>query len=172
MSPPLDLSLVIPCHNEEKNLQPLVSAIHGALDSFGIEYEIMITDNASTDDSWRVLKELAGRDPRLRIQRFEFNCGESAASGARMQASRRPIPRHARPPICKTTRRICRRCSRHSKMRTAFAESALPPAAKATIGFVLFHRALRIGCETSCPAKRSATLDAPIACSSANASRA
>jgi glycosyltransferase involved in cell wall biosynthesis len=87
MSPPLDLSLVIPCHNEEKNLQPLVSAIHSALDSFGIEYEIMITFDASTDDSWRVLKELAGRDPHLRIQRWKFNCGESAASWAGMQAS-------------------------------------------------------------------------------------
>jgi len=47
----LELSLVIPCHNEEENLQPLVSAIHAALDSFGIEYEIVITDDASTDNS-------------------------------------------------------------------------------------------------------------------------
>ena len=33
------------------------------------------------------LKELAASDPRLRIQRFQFNCGESAASRAGMQAS-------------------------------------------------------------------------------------
>ena len=84
----VELSLVIPCHNEETNLQPLVSAIHAALDRLGLEYEVVITDDCSTDNSWRVLKELAASDPRLRIQRFKFNCGESAASWAGMQASR------------------------------------------------------------------------------------
>jgi dolichol-phosphate mannosyltransferase len=84
----VELSLVIPCHNEEKNLQPLMSAIHTALDPLLLNYEVMITDDCSTDTSWNVLKELAATDPRLRIQRFEFNCGESAASWAGMQASR------------------------------------------------------------------------------------
>jgi glycosyltransferase involved in cell wall biosynthesis len=84
----LELSLVIPCHNEEKNLQPLLSAIHAAVDPLGWEYEVLITDDCSTDNSWSVLKELAASDPRLRIQRFGFNCGESAASWAGIQASR------------------------------------------------------------------------------------
>lgn len=84
----VELSLVIPCHNEEKNLQPLVSAIHAAIDPLGLEYEMVITDDRSTDGSWSVLKELAAGDPRLRIQRFQFNCGESAASWAGMQIAR------------------------------------------------------------------------------------
>ena len=84
----LELSLVIPCHNEEKNLQPLVSAIHTALNFLGIDYEMVITDDCSTDNSWDVLKQLAASDPQLRIQRFQFNCGESAASWAGMQTSR------------------------------------------------------------------------------------
>lgn len=84
----VELSLVIPCHNEESNLQPLMASIHSALDPLGLEYEVVITDDYSTDNSWRVLKQLAASDPRLRIQRFEFNCGESAASWAGMQASR------------------------------------------------------------------------------------
>jgi glycosyltransferase involved in cell wall biosynthesis len=84
----MELSLVIPCHNEERNLQPLTAAIHDVLDPLGLEYEVVITDDCSTDDSWNMLKGLAASDPRLRIQRFEFNCGESAASWAGMQASR------------------------------------------------------------------------------------
>ena len=83
-----ELSLVIPCHNEEKNLQPLVSAIHAVLDPLALDYEIVITDDRSTDNSWDVLRQLAATDLRLRIQRFKFNCGESAASWAGMQASR------------------------------------------------------------------------------------
>jgi len=83
-----ELSLAIPCHNEENNLQPLMSAIHAVLDALRVDYEVVITDDCSTDTSWNVLKELAASDPRLRIQRFRFNCGESAASWAGMQASR------------------------------------------------------------------------------------
>ena len=83
-----ELSLVIPCHNEEKNLQPLVSSIHAVLDPLALDYEIVITDDCSTDNSWDVLRQLAATDLRLRIQRFKFNCGESAASWAGMQASR------------------------------------------------------------------------------------
>jgi glycosyltransferase involved in cell wall biosynthesis len=83
-----ELSLVIPCHNEEKNLHPLLVAIHSTLDPMTLDYEIVITDDCSTDDSWSVLKQLAASDPRLRIQRFKTNCGESAASWAGMQAAR------------------------------------------------------------------------------------
>src|SRR5262249_8214370 len=52
-----------------------------------VPYEIVITDDASDDSSWAVLRELAAHDPRLRAQRFARNCGESAASWAGMLAS-------------------------------------------------------------------------------------
>src|SRR5205085_4334965 len=83
-----ELSVVIPCHNEAENLRPLLAAIHAALDANGFEYEVVITDDCSSDDSWRVLQELSEGDPRLRAQRFKFNCGESAASWAGMQTAR------------------------------------------------------------------------------------
>ncbi len=83
-----ELSLVIPCHNEEKNLQPLLSVIHATLDPLASDYEIVITDDCSTDNSWSILKQLTTSDPRLCIQRFKFNCGESAASWTGMQMSR------------------------------------------------------------------------------------
>ena len=83
-----EISLVVPCHNEERNLRPLVAAIHATMDPLNRDFEVIITDDCSTDNSWNVLKELAAIDPSLRIQRFEFNCGESAASWAGMQIAR------------------------------------------------------------------------------------
>ena len=83
-----ELSLIIPCHNEERNLEPLLASIHAVLDPLGLNYEVVITDDCSIDNSWTVLKRLAANDPRLRIQRFKFNCGESAASWAGMQTAR------------------------------------------------------------------------------------
>jgi dolichol-phosphate mannosyltransferase len=82
------LSLVIPCFNEEGNLPRLVAAIREAVDPLQVAYEVVITDDCSRDNSWTLLRELARADARVRVQRFEFNCGESAASFAGMQASR------------------------------------------------------------------------------------
>jgi dolichol-phosphate mannosyltransferase len=83
-----EISLVIPCYNEEGNLRPLIEAIRAAVDPLKINYEVVITDDCSSDKSWPILKELAAADPRIRAQRFKFNCGESAASWAGMQAAR------------------------------------------------------------------------------------
>jgi dolichol-phosphate mannosyltransferase len=83
-----ELSVVVPCHNEAENLRPLLSAIHVAIDPLGLDFEVVITDDCSTDDSWRILQELAATDPRVRAQRFKSNCGESAASWAGMQIAR------------------------------------------------------------------------------------
>ena len=82
------LSLVIPCYNEEGNLRPLIKAIGEAVNPLALPYEIVITDDCSRDRSWEILKELAAADPRIRAQRFAFNCGESAASWAGLKAAR------------------------------------------------------------------------------------
>ena len=82
------MSFVVPCHDEAGNLRALVAEIHRAVAPLGLAYEIVITDDASTDGSWALLHAMAADDPRLRAQRFARNCGESAASWAGMQASR------------------------------------------------------------------------------------
>jgi glycosyltransferase involved in cell wall biosynthesis len=82
------LSFVIPCHNEEANLRALVAAIREAVGPLKLSFEIVVTDDCSTDNSWRVLKELAAGDPRVRGQRFACNCGQSAALWAGMKAAR------------------------------------------------------------------------------------
>jgi glycosyltransferase involved in cell wall biosynthesis len=83
-----ELSFVIPCYNEQDNLRALITAIREAVDPLKLSYEVVITDDCSQDRSWEILKELAAADPRLRAQRFAFNCGESAASWAGLKAAR------------------------------------------------------------------------------------
>ena len=89
-----ELSFVIPCYNEQDNLRALITAIREAVDPLKLSYEVVITDDCSQDRSWEILKELAAADPRLRAQRFAFNCGANTWSRWT--------------PICRTTRRICR----------------------------------------------------------------
>ena len=88
MNEPPEVSVVIPCHNEQDNLRPLVAAIRAALEPLKISYEIIFTDDCSADNSWNVLKDLAANDARIRAQRFAFNCGQSAAQWAGMKAAR------------------------------------------------------------------------------------
>jgi dolichol-phosphate mannosyltransferase len=83
-----EFSFVIPCHNEQDNLRSLIAAIREAVVPLQRPYEIVITDDCSKDNSWEILKELAAGDPRIRAQRFAFNCGQSAALWAGMRAAR------------------------------------------------------------------------------------
>lgn len=86
-----EISVVLPCHNEQANLQPLVAAIRVALDPLQRRYEIVVTDDQSSDGSWALLQKLAQEDGRVRAQRFERQAGQSAALWAGMKAARGSI---------------------------------------------------------------------------------
>ena len=86
-----DISVVVPCHNEQQNLQALTDSIRVALDPLHRPYEIVYTDDGSTDATWDTLRELSRNDPRVRAQRFERNAGQSAALWAGMQTARGKI---------------------------------------------------------------------------------
>lgn len=83
-----DLSFVVPCHNEEGNLRPLAAAIREVADTVNRSWELILTDDRSTDGSWPLILGLAKADPRIRGQRFASNCGQSAAMFSGMKAAR------------------------------------------------------------------------------------
>jgi dolichol-phosphate mannosyltransferase len=85
---PPEISFIIPCHNEEGNLHELIKAIRTTVEPLNLSYEIVVTDDFSTDKSWEILKEFGAADPRIRALRFAFNCGQSAAQWAGMKAAR------------------------------------------------------------------------------------
>lgn len=85
-SPPV-LSIVVPCHNEEGSLIPLVNAIRETVRLLDLDFEIVIVDDFSTDKSWEILRSLGAEDPRVRGRRLAKNCGQSAALWAGIQAA-------------------------------------------------------------------------------------
>jgi dolichol-phosphate mannosyltransferase len=86
-----DISFAIPCFNERDNLVTLVHALETEADKLGRDYEIVITDDCSTDGSWGILACLVKEHPRLVVQRLARNSGESAASFAAMRTARGSI---------------------------------------------------------------------------------
>ena len=83
-----EISFAIPCHNEQENLRALIGAIADEAARLNLNYEIVITDDRSTDGSWELLKALAEEFPSLRAQRLKVNSGQSAAVFAAIRAAR------------------------------------------------------------------------------------
>ncbi|NLX40314.1 MAG: glycosyltransferase family 2 protein [Bacteroidales bacterium] len=75
----MDLSIVISLFNEAESLPELVSWINRALAPEQLEYEIIMIDDGSTDNSWQVVKELKKSYPEIRGISFRRNYGKSAA---------------------------------------------------------------------------------------------
>lgn len=64
---PPSLSVVIPMYNEEAYVDRSVAAATGVLDEMGGEWEIVIVDDASTDETARRAEALAAADARVRV---------------------------------------------------------------------------------------------------------
>jgi undecaprenyl-phosphate 4-deoxy-4-formamido-L-arabinose transferase len=71
---------VIPVHNEEKCLEELYQRLTKALDSLGKSYEIIFTNDGSTDKSAAMLTEMHQRRPtQIRVIEFNGNFGQHMA---------------------------------------------------------------------------------------------
>ncbi len=73
------LSVVIPVHNEEENLPPLLEGLSKTLTALGKPFEVIIVDDGSTDGTLARLKELKSAYPWLKIVVLRRNFGQSAA---------------------------------------------------------------------------------------------
>ncbi|MEK7821552.1 MAG: glycosyltransferase family 2 protein, partial [Planctomycetota bacterium] len=79
---------MFPVHNEADSLGELLSRLLPVLKGLKQSYEVIFVDDASTDRSWEVMKELRANSPHVRLIRFKKNCGESAALEAGFKAAR------------------------------------------------------------------------------------
>jgi dolichol-phosphate mannosyltransferase len=84
----MDISIVAPVYNEEENLPILISQLVDVLNLLGRSYEMIFVDDASTDRSRSVLKEMVSKVPQIRILGFKKNCGETVAGAAGFKAAR------------------------------------------------------------------------------------
>jgi len=77
-----DLSVVIPVHDEQENVEPLYAALHASLEELGRTYEIVVVDDGSRDETYVRLTRLAAQDPRLKLVKLRRNYGQTAAMAA------------------------------------------------------------------------------------------
>ena len=81
------LSVVAPIHNERDSIEELVRRLTAALAPLD-DYEIVLVDDGSTDDSWTRMLEQAAGDPHVNLLRLSRNFGHQAALTAGIEATR------------------------------------------------------------------------------------
>ena len=84
----LALSIVIPVHNEEGNVGPLLGEVLRTLGDFPGGMELVIVDDGSTDHTRARLERAAQQDARIRVAHFRRNLGQTAAMAAGFHLAR------------------------------------------------------------------------------------
>ena len=88
---PPRVSVMIPVYNEEESLATLHRELDAALASIAGGAEIVFVDDGSKDRSLAVLREIAAKDPRVRVVVLDGNHGQTAAFAAGFDAVRGEI---------------------------------------------------------------------------------
>jgi len=90
MSSPAELSVIVPCYNEEKNLPNLVARLGAAMGLGGIAVEIVLVDDCSRDSTREVIGRLATEYPFVRAVSHEVNQGISGGWQSGLAAAQAP----------------------------------------------------------------------------------
>jgi dolichol-phosphate mannosyltransferase len=80
------LSVVAPVYNEEATLEPFYSSVCSALE--GLQFELVLVDDGSSDRSPAILSELAANDPRVHVVFLSRNFGHQTALTAGLDHAR------------------------------------------------------------------------------------
>jgi len=83
----MDVSIVIPLLNEDESLPELCAWIERVVTLQRLTYEVILIDDGSTDNSWKVIRELSEKNPNIKGIKFQRNYGKSAALNEGFKAS-------------------------------------------------------------------------------------
>jgi len=79
----MKVSVVIPIFNERDNIPILYEKLRSVIDKLkDYEWEIVFADNASTDGSFEILKEIHKKDKRVKVIRLRRNFGQTGSLAA------------------------------------------------------------------------------------------
>ncbi len=85
----MDLSLVIPAYNESRIVLDTIRAVSEKLSRLSEDYEVLIVDDGSTDQTARLVRDCG--DPRVRLESYAPNRGKGRAVRTGMLAARGDI---------------------------------------------------------------------------------
>jgi glycosyltransferase involved in cell wall biosynthesis len=75
----LDVTVVLPCYNEQDHVLEEIRRITVAMDASGFTYELLVIDDKSTDRTLEVLEGALQSYPHMRLMPFRINGGSGTA---------------------------------------------------------------------------------------------
>ncbi len=84
----VDVTVVLPCFNEQDHVVAELERISEALDASPFSYELLVIDDASTDGTLEVLRQAQRRFPQMRLMPFHRNGGSGTARRIGTQQAR------------------------------------------------------------------------------------
>lgn len=85
------LSVIVPVLNEAPSLGRLCDELQAMFAAAGLDGEIVVVDDGSSDDTWPTIERLAAAHSNIRGIRFQRNFGKAAALSAGVAASEHPF---------------------------------------------------------------------------------
>jgi glycosyltransferase involved in cell wall biosynthesis len=85
---PGTISAILPAHNEERNVRVALRQAQETLAATTLDYEIVVVDDGSADDTAGVVEREAIANPRVRLIRHPRNLGYGAALKSGLRAAR------------------------------------------------------------------------------------
>jgi len=87
----VNISVVVPVYKSERTLPDLVAALKPVLDEVAHEYELILVNDGSPDNSKRIMRQLAITHAWIRAINFKRNFGQHSALLCGMRAARYEI---------------------------------------------------------------------------------
>lgn len=78
----MDLSIIVPCYNEEACIDAFYEELKNTLKGKKISYEVIMVDDGSTDDTSKKVKEIIKNDKKIKLISFSRNFGKESAMHA------------------------------------------------------------------------------------------
>jgi glycosyltransferase involved in cell wall biosynthesis len=75
-------SIVVPFHNEEKNVTVLYARLKLVMEQVGDSFELVLVDDGSSDRTYKLLEEIAAVDSRVLVIKLRRNFGQTSALAA------------------------------------------------------------------------------------------
>lgn len=82
----MNISVVIPLLNEQNSLEELTSSVSFIINNLKLEFEIILIDDGSTDNSWKIISKICSSNKNIIAIRFLKNFGKSQALSAGFKA--------------------------------------------------------------------------------------
>lgn len=84
------VSVFLPCHNEEGNIERVTAALEAELPRIADQYEIIVVNDGSSDRTGAIADALAAANSRLKVVHHQVNRGYGAAVISGIRACTQP----------------------------------------------------------------------------------